>query len=232
MKKIATIIVIAFSSFMYGQQGGAYAGTFGFTTTQVNAHEYFEQYGITEAKLHTIKGSPYDQPVFLLGNIYNSTKALAGNIPLRYNIFADEIEIKDATSDEYTALIKSPEYFVKINGELYVYVLGDTPGYFKVLTEGKNYDLYKRSTVKYVEATQATDSYSREIPARFSRTDTYFIVSKSGSFYELPNNRKKFTNIFSTNRSNIDDYLKKNKIDLKDEVDMIKVMNYIDGLDF
>lgn len=228
MKKIVLLFTIAISSFAYSQ----YAGSFGFTTTQVNAYEHFEQYGITEAKLYTIKGSPYDRPVFLLGGIYNSEKALVTGIPLRYNIFSDEIEIKDATSDEITALIKSPEYFVKINEELYLYVLGDNGGYFKVLTDGKSYDLYKKSAVRYVEAVPTTDGYSRETPARFSRTDTYYIVSKSGSFYELPNNRKRFTAIFSANQSKISDYLKKNKINLKQEEDMVKVITYINELEF
>lgn len=149
---------------------------------------------------------------------------------LRYNIFADEIEIKDPTSDSYSSLIKSPEFFAKINNDLYMYVLGENGGYFKVLTEGKNYDLYKKSTVIYRDVVPPKDPYSRETPAQFTRNDIYYIVSKGGSFYELPNNRKKFVSIFKSNQKEIDQYIKKNKIDLKDEKDMIKVMNHIDSL--
>jgi hypothetical protein len=225
-KSIIVVASLLVGTISFGQN----AGTFGFTNTQITTQQYFEQYGIVEAKLHTIKGSPYDNPLFLPGNIYSSNEIVGAGVMLRYNIFADEIEIKDPTSDSYSSLIKSPEFFAKINNDLYMYVLGENGGYFKVLTEGKNYDLYKKSTVIYRDVVPPKDPYSRETPAQFTRNDIYYIVSKGGSFYELPNNRKKFVSIFKSNQKEIDQYIKKNKIDLKDEKDMIKVMNHIDSL--
>lgn len=224
-KSVIVVTSLLVGTFCFGQ-----AGTFGFTNTQISTHQYFEQYGIVEGKLHAIKGTPYDSPVFLPGTIYSSNEVVGAGVMLRYNVFADEIEIKDPTSDNYSSLIKSPEFFAKINNDIYLYVLGENGGYFKVLTEGKSYDLYKRSTVTYQDAIPPKDSYGKETPAQFSRHDTYYIVSKGGSFYELPNNRKKFVSIFKSNQKEIDQYIKKNKINLKQERDMIKVMNYIDGL--
>ena len=226
MKKLIVLLVILTGTVTYGQKAGA----FGFTNAQVNSQLFFEQYGITEAKLHNIKGSPYDNPVFLPGNIYTSTGVVGTEIQLRYNIFADEIEIKDTKTNQVSSLIKSPEFFAKINNALYVYVLGDNGGYFRVLNEGKNYDLYKKSIVTYRDVVPKKDPYSREIPAQVTRVDTYYIVSKGGSFFELPNNKKKFIAIFKTGQKEIDDYMKKNKIDLKNENDMIKVMTFVDDI--
>ena len=57
-------------------------------------------------------------------------------------------EIKKNVSDEtYSALIKSPDIFVKIINEIYVFVpfngSNEKGGYFNVLNDGKTYDLYK-----------------------------------------------------------------------------------------
>ena len=43
---------------------------------------------------NTYKGTPYNNPNFLPGNIYKEGTLLADNIAIRYNAVADEMEVK------------------------------------------------------------------------------------------------------------------------------------------
>ncbi|MFB0943480.1 MAG: hypothetical protein QMB21_08650 [Patiriisocius sp.] len=65
----------------------------------------------------TYKGTPYNNPNFLPGNIYKEGTLLADNIAIRYNAVADEMEVKQTlSSDDENArvLTKSQDIYVKI----------------------------------------------------------------------------------------------------------------------
>lgn len=197
------------------------------------ADEFFGQYGISIEDLRNINGSPYDQNYFHPGNIYANNELTVSNVPMRYNIFADEIEIntsQDPNQQNVNILSKSPDVFVKIGPNVFVYVENlsnaEQSGYFKVVFEGEHFDLYKKSKVNYIEKRFAETTYQRDQPARFDRNDTFFLVNKRGVFYELPNNRRRFAAVFKEHHKEIDDFVRAKRLDIRKEDDLEKVVKY------
>lgn len=203
----------------------------------LEADQFFGLYGISIEDLRNINGSPYDQNYFQPGNIYSNNELTVSNVPMRYNIFADEIEIntsKDPNHQNVNVLSKSPDIFAKIGPDIYVYVENladkDQSGYFNVLFEGEHFDLYKKSKVTYVEKRFAETTYQRDQPARFDRTDSYFLVSSSGTFYELPGNRRRFSAVFTDHSNEIESHIRSNRLDIRNENDLIKIVTFFNEL--
>lgn len=204
---------------------------------RINSAMVNDQYGLTEESLKNIEGSPYESSSFLPGAIYTTEKKLATNVPLRYNIFADEIEMKksfSAEDSEYSSLVKDPEYFVKIRNDIYVFIMYngsvDDGGYFNVLTDGKHYDLYKKSKVTFIDKQFGRTNYERDTPAHFKKSVAYYLVSEDGTFYELPNKKNKLIDVFSAKSKEIKKYIKDNNIDIKEEKGLVKIVDYYNSI--
>ena len=191
-------------------------------------------FGLTEAQFESIKNEAYANPNFLQGSIYQEDHLLKSDVPMRYNAFADEIEIKKNSSDEtYFALIKSPDIFVKIIRDLYVFVpyegSNEKGGYFNVLSDGKTYDLYKKTKAIFIEPKKGQTSYERDIPPSFTKSVTYYLV-QNGTFLEMPSSNSKVLKMMDKKKSEIKVFIKENDIDMDKEADKIKLVSYFDSL--
>ncbi len=191
-------------------------------------------FGLTEAEFNAIKDEAYANPNFVAGKIFQEDQLIKDDVPMRYNAFADEIEIKKNTSDqEYSALIKDPNIFVKIFKDIYVFVpyegSNEKGGYFNVLSDGKTYDLYKKTTAVYREPQKARTSYERDTSPSFSKTTTYYLV-QNGTFMEMPSSKSKVLKMMDKKKDEIKTYIKQNNIDTDKEADMIKLVSYFDSI--
>lgn len=191
-------------------------------------------FGLTEAQFEAIKDEAYANPDFVQGKIFQEDQLIKDDVPMRYNAYADEIEIKNNPSDEnYGALIKSPDIFVKMFRDIYVFVpyegSNDKGGYFNVLSDGKTYDLYKKTKATFREPQKAQTSYQRDSPPSFPKTVTYYLV-QNGTFLEMPSNKSKILKMMDSKKSEMKKYIKDNNIDLDKEADMIKTISYFDSL--
>jgi hypothetical protein len=182
-------------------------------------------------------GSPYGNPIFLLGKIYENNKVVASNYALRYNAMADEIEVKKTLyveDSEIKALTKSPELYVKIMNDMYVYsdsneIIGNA-GYFLVLYVGDNYNLYKKIYKKYYPAKKAQNSFEKDVLAKFADRSIYYLVTQEGVFQEFPSSKSKKLKLFGNKQAEIKKFAKKAKLDISDEDDLLKIVKYYDSL--
>jgi hypothetical protein len=205
--------------------------------TQIDENIKRNSLGIDFEDSASYKGTPYNNPSYLLGNVYEAKELMATNVALRYNAIADEIEIKESLStpnSEAKLLPKSPDIFVKIANDLFVFAPFqggiEKGGYFQVMFEGKKYDLFKKLIKEFTPEKKASSSITTDMPARFKDAPVYFIVTKEGKFYELPESRKQKLKVFGSNKNLISDFVKENRLDLNIETDLIRVMQYYDGI--
>lgn len=233
MKKILITGVLALSTIAVFSQ--AANSQYDIYSRTIDINEKSLAFGLTEAQFEAIKDEAYANPNFLSGNIYQEDKIIKAGVPMRYNALADEIEIKKTPSDEsYSALIKDPEIFVKIGSDIYLFVpfqgSNEKGGYFNVLSDGKTYDLYKKTSSEFIEGKKAETTYQRDTPPSFKKSITYFLVDKNGRFLEMPNSKSRILRMMDKNKSEIRSYIKENKLDLDKESDLIKVISYFDSL--
>ncbi|HBC05412.1 MAG TPA: hypothetical protein PKH16_15630 [Aequorivita sp.] len=233
MKKIiftAAFVLMAISMFSQARQS-SYTSVYDRT---IDINEKSLAFGLTEAQFAAIKDEAYANPNFLQGKIFQEDQLIKDDVPMRYNAYADEIEIKKNVSDEtYSALIKSPDIFVKIINEIYVFVpfngSNEKGGYFNVLNDGKTYDLYKKTKAEFREPRKAQTSYQQDTPPSFVKATTYYLV-KDGSFLEMPNSKSKILKMMDSKKNEMKKYIKDNNIDLDKEADLVKTIAYFDSL--
>lgn len=191
-------------------------------------------FGLTEAEFDAIKGEAYANVNFVPGKIFQEEQLIKDNVPMRYNAYADEIEIKKNSYEEsYSALMKDPTIFVKIFKDIYVFVPFEGSnakgGYFNVLSEGKTYDLYKKTSAIYREPQKARTNYERDSPPSFVKTVKYYLV-QDGTFMEMPSSKSKVLKMMSAKKDEIKTYIKQNNIDSDKEADLIRLVSYFDSL--
>jgi hypothetical protein len=182
-------------------------------------------------------GTPYSNPIFLLGTIYENNKAIASNYALRYNAMADEIEVKETLYVEdadMKVLSKSPDLYVKIMNDMFIYAAAnetnEEAGYFQVLHVGSNFHLYKKIAKKYYPAKKANNSFEKDVLANFADRSSYFLVSKDNKFEEFGKSNSKKLKVFGEKQSEMKKYVSKGKLDLSDENDLIKAVRYYDSI--
>ena len=180
-----------------------------------------------------VEGSPHENSDFVLGVVVTKTDLKYENIPLRFNIYNNEMEFK---SDEGTILsLTPPEFidFIIIGEEKYIYApytIGNKllRGYFKVIAEGKASLLVKQNVnLKEAELPQA---YKDAQPARFVRmTDDFYIRMDQPEAFPA-SNKKDLSGLLKDKAIEIDDFLKKNKTRFNRLEDMQKLVNYYNTL--
>ncbi|MCZ4319625.1 hypothetical protein O4H26_11535 [Aequorivita viscosa] len=233
MKKIiftTTFVLMAISVFAQERQS-SYTSIYDRT---IDINQKSLAFGLTEAQFESIKDEAYANPNFVQGKIFQDDKLLRDDVPMRYNAYADEIEIKKSPTDaNYGALMKSPDIYVKMFRDIYVFIPFEGSnakgGYFNVLTDGKTYDLYKKTKAVFREPQKAKTSYQRDSPPSFPKTVTYYLV-QNGVFLEMPNSKSKILKMMDIKKSEMKKYIKNNDIDLDKEADLIKTITYFDSL--
>ncbi len=246
MKKIVLLIVILNFTPLFAQQV-AVTGTF---TGQLGELEPFQRVNNFYLLDETLRGmtvdiedtdsylgTPYGNPSFLLGDIYNNNQIHIKDIYLRYNVIADEIEIKESLTthiEEAKSLPKTKNVFVTINNDKFIFIPypknTDKRGYFQVLFEGNNCNLLKKHLKKFYPAVIESNS-DKDTPATFKDKSVYYIVTKDDKFFELPKSKKNILKLFENNQSIIKKYIKTNNLKLKNEMDLKKLIIYVDSLD-
>lgn len=232
MKKILITGILVFGSLAGFSQ--ASNDQYDIYSRTIDINQKSLAFGLTEAEFDAIKDEAYANTSFIDGNIYQEDQLIKSGVPMRYNAFADEIEIKKSPTDaNYGALIKDPEIFVKMGRDLYLFIpfegSKEKGGYFNVLSDGKTYDLYKKTTATFQEGRKAASTYARDVPPSFNKHVTYYLV-EDGRFLQMPNTKSRILKMMDSKKSEIKSYIKDNKLDIDKEGDLIQVVAYFDSL--
>lgn len=182
-------------------------------------------------KYANAKGSPY------LTDNFISAKIIPGNKTywVRYNAYEDVMEVKtnskiiilDNSQGDYKIIFTS-------NSNPYVALMEKGKkrrGYFIEVLKTDNISLYKKTEKKYTPKRESLNSYDKDKPAYFSKgKSTYFIQQIDSDLQELPTKQKAFLNLFSNNKTKVKDFIKKNRIKLSRENDLVQLVNFVNSL--
>ncbi len=190
------------------------------------------QQGITFQE-KTIDGSPHENNEFAYGVVVTRSNLRYENIPLRFNIYTNEMEFK--TEDGTVLYIASPEIieFIGIGDEIYLYAPYSLAnrllrGFFKVLVDGDVTLLLKQNiTLRDAEPAQP---YKDAIPARFIRTPDEFYIRKAPAEAHKVANRKELLHVLGDQSSRMEEFLKKNKTRFNRAEDLIHAIEYYNSL--
>ena len=185
---------------------------------------------LTEAD---ISGSPYLNKDYQEGYVLTEKLIRYENVPLRYNIYTDDIEFRNAKGQamaiEFPGNIKE----VKIGKAIFVHRLYAMDkklhaGYFQLMNRGKAEGLI-RYRVEFREAEPAA-AYKDPQPPKFVRKPAEFYVSIGNKPAVQVYKTKDLIALLSNHKRELQVFAKKEKIKVRKENDLKRILNYYNSL--
>ncbi len=172
---------------------------------------------INSSSENTTIGSPYLTKDFIETKISN----VGTPVWTRYNIYKDEIEFKD--NDKILLVPKSNSYAqLKYSNGTYL-VLVNNNYYISIFQKNNDTAILKKEKVKYNAAKEAQSSYQEAKPASYTEAKAQFFVLSNNSLTEVT--KENLVKIFPD--KDIKGFLNNNKINLKNESDLLKLGEFI-----
>ena len=178
-------------------------------------------------------GSPYINENFTAVKIKGyDDKIYSG----RYNAYNGEMEIKLYEGKIIALDVYSSDYEVVFIGENKTYNTVAYNSESGILKKGflvsvysnEKVQLLKEEKIKFIEKIEATSSYQKDKPAKFRRQgDDYYIKLGTNDAQYLPSKKKDLAKAFPSKSKEISSFIKKNKLKLNKEEDLIKVAEYL-----
>ncbi len=224
MKKnflFAIIFILGASTFVKAQ------------SVTVKAHDRFSlSYTLSEKagnkNYSDVQGSPYTTTEFQEATCSEIDEVIF----VRYDAYKQILLFKDQNGN-LKAMSPLSKYRIDLTGKDYSYVVANFPedglGYGLLLWENSNgMRLIKKQVIKYNEGQESDGSYTAAIPASFGNViETFFIqLKENGPILEVPSQKKKAFKLLGTDFEN---NAKKNKLNIKDEEELIKLLKLTFG---
>jgi len=180
-----------------------------------------------------VGGSEFLDENFVNGEILTLKSEHFTGIPMRYNAYLDNIEVKLPDSLIYNLSDPGLIFQIRLKNQVLVYShyispLGDRSGFLFVLHDGRH-SLYRRNYKVFKERVPS-NGIINEVPARIvDKPSEYYVKSKDG-LIRLFNSKKDLLDLLGEHIGDMEDFIRKNRIRLNHEDDMIKVMAYYNSL--
>lgn len=181
-----------------------------------------------------IAGNPYLEKNFKTGKIISKVHLKFPDLPLRYNVYTDNIEYKGPDGKVYA---------LKDHNKVSAYQIGDTTfvylpyykkkneigsGYFQLLVPG-NVSALVRYSVYLLPATPERP-YQKAKPERFSEISKTYYVKIGDEPAQAVNKTKEFIRLFPAYGKQLTKYIKQHKIRLQKQEDFIRLVKYYQSL--
>lgn len=196
-------------------------------------NKYISDAGNRTLTENNISGSPYLNDEFVNGSIYTVQKLQYNDIPLRYNIYNDDLEFK--TPEDVVQALSTPEIVERAvfgNTQMvyspYLLAGKNRNGFFVVLEEGK-LSLYAKPGIIYREATAAAAYKEAEPPKFVKKSDEYYLRFGTKQA-EIIGNKKELIAAFPDNQDKIKSFISKNKIKTNKPESLKELVKYYNSL--
>lgn len=179
------------------------------------------------------EGSAYLEKEFVNGDIYTSSADKFSEIPMRYNALEDEIEVAMPDGKFYYLSGKAEIISVRMGNREMVYTsfansTGLMNGFLTVLYRG-NTILYKKNTKIYREGTASNGIIPASPPAIVDINPVYLLAIKAINPTKI-SGKKDLLTLMADHEKEMEAFLKKEKVTLKNEAGLISAISYYDSL--
>ncbi len=151
---------------------------------------------------------------------------------VNYNILADQFQFK-VSEDSVFVFDNTIISEVKLNNKRFkqfYFGLDEGDKYCEVLFEGEKSSLLKKYDVKFDRA-QPNPLMLKDISDKYVKTTKYFLIdNNTKTISSIKMKKKSLAVLFDDKFADVDSYVKKNKLSLKKEGDLMKVFKYYNSL--
>lgn len=186
---------------------------------------------VNNSRTIELVGNAYLDKEYLLGHVFYEEKNM-GAYMLRYNIFAEEFETPQ--TDGVSIVYRTSEVKVEMNGTMYIfrYYLNEDHrefGYFEVIEQYENITLLKKYRKVLQEGKTAVTSFDVNRPNRLVDMEDYFLMINNNEIVLIKQSNRKLAKELKNYNVNLKPYLKKNKLNVKNEQDFQKALSFINA---
>ena len=179
-------------------------------------------------KWEKVEGSPYHYDEFKDGRLQINDSVYDAR--MRYNIYRDEIELKEE-GNRIINLLKRGYIKIAIGNEnlgIHRYISGDKlkQGYFLELTNNSvdsSILLLKKLKTTLVEASEATSTYKKDTPPRLVREYDYYLKLSEKPARLIRLNKRSILSVLKEDNK-VRQYFSKNKV--KNEIEIINFIEF------
>ena len=179
-----------------------------------------------------VQGSPY------LSKEFKDAKWIAKGqfekkVKMRYDAYRDNIQL--IQNGKQSLLVKAKDVEAEIDGKLYQYIDyldhdNLKSGYFTPLNEGKTL-LFSRTAMIIIPPRMPENGYEFVQPAKFEAKTIHYIKRSGKTATPLQDlSRKEVLAVLWDKYSELRTYARKNKLRLRTEAEVIRVLEYYDSL--
>lgn len=188
----------------------------------------------TVLSYNEIQGTPYLSSAFQSGKIFNGKNKLYGTYTLRYNVYTENFEFRKSCNRILT--LNNPAMVWKItlaNHTTFIYApyiekKHLESGFFQLMNSGKALGLI-RYRVGFMPA-KPPGAYQEAKPARFSPITKKLYVRFSHRPAVRIDKNSSFVKALPDNKIKVVRFIKKNRIHVTKEKDLLKLLNYYNSL--
>ncbi len=172
-----------------------------------------------------IEGNAYFAKGFATANIENATSL----VKARYNTYTDTVELLN--EDQIFELPKTSKYsrimFQNPSATLLLMNVENLPqGYYFELVPGKYTLLGKRQT-EFREGAKAVNSFTPAIAPRFEMVSPVYYIKNGTQIIKVSKKESELINVLPDHKTEAADFIKKNKIKLNKEEDLLKLVKFL-----
>jgi len=185
---------------------------------------------VTTINYDEIKGTPYSSDEFIEGTIYFISGSKK-DVPMRYDWYSKTMEV-EYEGKTFEISNTTTVNYVLLDGKKYVPFkhIRSINNYLIELYRG-NYSLFRREDVRYIEGAPAQSGYDQPSPPKFEwYKPEYLIITNEGKTILPELNKKDFPLQFPGHEKEIQDYIKENGLNPKNEEDLTRLIKMIDSL--
>jgi hypothetical protein len=181
-----------------------------------------------------IKGSPFLFDDWRKGNVLLKTKERIDSISIKYNLYADVLQVK-VDDQEYQFNIEVSEFMIPdlvTNGTaLFRSGFSPVPGmneksFYQVLYDGRTKLLLKHKKLIGSEMT-STPGVKAKV---FEDQNNYFILTASGKMEKIKKKNKGILDLLEGEKEALKKMVESNKLKLVNDEEIIRVLEYYDSL--
>lgn len=219
MKKILFILFLSIYDVSSFAQGVSYGGTI---LQDVNGKPILSN-NYTE-----IEGNPYLPEQWSSGSIKLKNGGIIQYNALRFNLVSGELEFQ--RNDQAFVLTNPFDEFTLVNTTYrkgFFAIDGQTTNsFYEVLYDGKLKLLCFRNAVMYEEKPYNSATKTK----KFLYNNYYYVSKADGSLIKIKKDKKSILAILNDKSSQVEEYLKKENIKIKEWADVANVLSYYEKL--
>ncbi len=192
----------------------------------LNALSYTNSYEIKEAD---IEGIAYLDENFIDGLVVLTTGARYSGIPMRYNVYNDQIEFRNQKGEVFNINNPASISELAIGKARFIYLSynhlkREKQLFAEVLTEGKAC-LLKHHRIK-LQSAKPAETHRAAQPPKFVRIPSEYLIKKEGGNVQLIKSKKELLIMLTDKSKEISEMITREKLSVKVEGDLTRIINF------